>query len=793
MDKIKSPKNLNFNKNKKLFKMINKISSIFLFFVIIAGIFLITQSNVSDSTLNTSGTILGSVYWLKLSGIKQQSNLTIYMGFASNNSNLFNGINVGEAPQLSPIYGQYDDGSNIFLYYSNFTNISDWKINNATVSYGKGLNISFNNFGYVATSQKFGPGTAFMSYITDIGDLDDVGYFDTNISLNGGTTWAGAYIRLACGNTYPDQWNSSGEANCCGNPYGYFTNTEGVKGIYYVEILNTTSSKQFLNGIESKIIDVNYPNYPASVGFIGRAILNAQWAAVLEIPPNGVMPSVSFGTVHNSSLASGITVPQGIEYYLPIKIYNNQSVSTQSPYQQMIVVNSSLYSRYEASNLQNIEFFYPNGTIIPSWLEMGNSNTAGLQSNLIIKVNPAKNTSIIFNGQLFYPNETGTLVLSNLTPGKYNIFVQNPYYAWFFNTYNISAGTKVINITLNESQKYIGEGAQYPWVQIGPAYVPNPFDNQGTVYFNASGHIGLIKINPKNPNIIYIASGFSENGITGPIAAGGVYVTYNDGKTWLPRDFGLPYGPISALYLDPYNTSILLVAVSNHGIYRSTDGGLWWYQVSNITQVNNFQQSNGTIFAGSNYGIIESKDYGQTWKIIYHSNYFVGPISVSKSTIYAMVWGPGAPGMGVSYIYLIRSTDMGSNWTLLHTFIGNYPMFISASPFNPLEFYFKYAYPGNTSIMYSNDGGLTYITLNLSAKNIIFDPNNSSIIFGYGPFIYSFDGGKSFKVGTPAIDQMGLDVYTGNGIVLVLGSDQGLYQSNDLGITWKPISGDLSD
>lgn len=754
------------------------------------------QHDINAGVVEASGSVFGSTYWLKLAGIKPHSSLTVYMGFASTSSNLFNGVDVGEAPQLSTVYGLYDDGANVFLYYTNFTGLNGWMTKNATVSYGRGLNISFGSNGYVATTDKFGPGTAFMSYITSISDTNNVGYLNTNVTVNSGMGLAGAFIRLACGRTYPDQWNVSGEANTCGSPDGYFVNTEGVPGIYYVGIINSTSSKQSLNGVSSRVIDTDYPSYPTSVGFNGPHSLSAQWAAVLALPPNGVMPNATLGALQPSSSASGITIPKGILYYLPITIENGQSVQTQDPYQQMIIVNSSLYAKYEAPNLQNIEFFYANGTIIPSWLESGNSNTAGLESDLIIKVNPAEGTQLIINGQTQYPNTSGYVVLNYIPPGRYYVFAENPYYKWFFNEYNLMAGKNEINITLGVPQEYKGVGEQYPWVQIGPAYINNPFNAQGSIYLNASGHIGLIQIDPKNPDIIYIASGYASNGIMGPIGDGGVYLTYDDGQTWLPRDFGLPYGPASALYMDPANTSILLVAIYSHGIFRTTDGGLWWYQVSNITGVNSFQLSNGTIFAGSDEGIIESQDDGQTWKIIYPSRYFTGPVSVSGSTVYAMVWGPAAPGIGLSYIYFIRSTDMGTNWSVLHQFTGNYPIFVSASPFNSSELYLEYAYPNSNNILYSNNGGLTFVNLSIGPlKDIVFDPDNSSVIWGYGPgrFIYSFNGGSSFDIGVPATDQMGMAVYPGNGTVLVLGSDQGLYQSNDGGLSWKPISGDLSD
>src|SRR5579883_15846 len=759
-------------------------------------VFTSPQPTPESSITHASTSAFGSTYWLKLAGISPHSNMTIYMGFASPNSTLLNGVNVGEAPQLSPAYGRYDDGAHVFGYYTNFTQPTGWVTDNANVFYGKGLGTSFSGFGYVVTSSKFAPGTAFMAYMTSIGDTDNVGYFDTNTSLNGGTSWAGAFIRLACGSTYPDQWNASGEANGCGSAYGQFMNTEGVPGIYYVGIINSTSSYQSFNGIFGRIIDTNYPSYPASVGFSGQGSIAAQWAAIMALPPHGVMPRTTVGSVQPSSVASGISIPSDVLYYVPITITNDQSEKTQDPYQQMLVVNSSVYAKYEASNLQNVEFFYANGTVIPSWLQSGNSNTSGIVTRLIIKVNPAENTTLTINGQMEYPNSSGYLVLNDALPGKYSIFAENPFYDWFFNVYNVSMGTNYINITLRAPQKYAGEGAQYPWVQIGPAYISNPFNVQGSVYSNASGHIGLIQIDPKNADTIYIASGFASDGIMGPVADGGVYITYNGGRTWQPRDFGLPYGPISALYMDPTNTSILLVAVSNHGIYRTIDGGLRWYQVSNITGVNDFKGGNNYVFAGSNSGLVKSEDDGQTWKIIYPSEYFTGPISLSGNTIYAMVWGPAAPGNGLSYIYFIRSTDMGNSWTTLHTYIGNYPIFISASPFNSSKLYLDYAYPNDNNILYSADGGLTFVNLSIGPlKDIVFDPDNSSILWGYGPgrFIYSFDGGNSFTVGEPATDQMGMDVYPGNGSLLVLGSDQGLYLSKDWGVTWMSVSGDLSD
>ncbi|MGC8533058.1 MAG: hypothetical protein ACP5MV_00270 [Candidatus Parvarchaeum sp.] len=59
--------------------------------------------------------------------------------------------------------------------------------------------------------------------------------------------------------------------------------------------------------------------------------------------------------------------------YVPLTI--TSSSATSNPFQQEVTVNMNDYSSYAASNLQNIEFLYPNGTVIPSWRENGTSST----------------------------------------------------------------------------------------------------------------------------------------------------------------------------------------------------------------------------------------------------------------------------------------------------------------------------------------------------------------------------------------------------------------------------------
>ena len=70
------------------------------------------------------------------------------------------------------------------------------------------------------------------------------------------------------------------------------------------------------------------------------------------------------------------SLPTGVVEYAPVTITNSQSSATTNPFDQMVSVDSSTYSSYEASDLQNVEWFTSSGTIIPSWIASGNSNSA---------------------------------------------------------------------------------------------------------------------------------------------------------------------------------------------------------------------------------------------------------------------------------------------------------------------------------------------------------------------------------------------------------------------------------
>ncbi|MGD0729413.1 MAG: hypothetical protein ABR981_05035, partial [Candidatus Micrarchaeaceae archaeon] len=121
---------------------------------------------------------------------------------------------------------------------------------------------------------------------------------------------------------------------------------------------------------------------------------------------NYVWKPTAIGTYHISAYDSNYNlyknqtvnviapkVPQNVTSYLPITFNNNQSIGTGSNFQQIFYLNPSAYSNYLDPNLNNVVFFYGNGTIVNSWLEGGSwlngqINKTSREADYWLKINP---------------------------------------------------------------------------------------------------------------------------------------------------------------------------------------------------------------------------------------------------------------------------------------------------------------------------------------------------------------------------------------------------------------------
>ncbi len=308
-----------------------------------------------------SNTATRTVYWLKLSnGVPAQTSITIYMGFASQATNLFDGQTIGEASQLSPVYGQYDNGAEIFGLYDNFvgtTLSSQWSnfgsngiqgslsqitVNNglvltptlgalyyqgtwvgATSSLRAQLTESLAADAYIAAAQ---PVTNFARSACQIGcfetrfGFEDV--FPSNLAEGNGTGFDIASSSVVAVSN--DQYTvvNVGLPTTTLNQFNvysvdYRTNSVGFQ-VNYVDVSGpVTTNVPSPSSQMGLFLETNYQQISSLVG----------WIRTRASPPNGIMPRATVQvkatgltpTVDNADVleqATSIQLPVGSQLYI---------------------------------------------------------------------------------------------------------------------------------------------------------------------------------------------------------------------------------------------------------------------------------------------------------------------------------------------------------------------------------------------------------------------------------------------------------------------------------------------
>lgn len=178
-------------------------------------------------------------------------------------------------------------------------------------------------------------------------------------------------------------------------------------------------------------------------------------------------------------------------------------------------------------------------------------------------------------------------------------------------------------------------------------------------------HIGKIAVDPKNPNIVFVAA---IGHMYGPSADRGVFRSKDGGKTWQKVLFhNNDVGAIEVV-IDPSNSQIVYAGLWNTrrppwftyaptngpggGIFKSTDGGNSWKPLTNGLPTGTIGRT-GIAVAPSNpnrlYAVVDCLD----------------PDPTAAKNVVAAPSGPGAapapPGQGGVF----RSDNAGTTWTKL--------------------------------------------------------------------------------------------------------------------------------
>lgn len=241
---------------------------------------------------------------------------------------------------------------------------------------------------------------------------------------------------------------------------------------------------------------------------------------------------------------------------------------------------------------------------------------------------------------------------------------------------------------------------------------------------NVQGRIRSVVVDPRDTagNTWFVGS-----------VGGGVWKTTDGGNTWQDLTSGLPNLSTSTIAMCNSNPDVLYVgtgegyynidAIGGSGIWKSTDGGNTWNQLSSTTNAAQFRDvmrivvnpnnanevvvatSHNITTSSSGYSkILRSTDGGNSWTETLTNKNDIQQVVANPSNfknLYAAVYGKG----------VYKSTDAGSTWAFSSVgldFINLGRLELSVSPVNSQNLFLVADQNGSAMFYFSSDAGASW-------------------------------------------------------------------------------------
>ena len=220
----------------------------------------------------------------------------------------------------------------------------------------------------------------------------------------------------------------------------------------------------------------------------------------------------------------------------------------------------------------------------------------------------------------------------------------------------------------------------------------------------------------------------------------------------------------------------ILVGTLGNRVYRSPADGLRWTQsaVGAIGEyVFSFAKQNGSIFAGTDRGVYESIDGGNSWLHRTDS-------SIAGSAFAVALTSDGTIFAGTSF-GVVRSTDGGSTWG--HSGIAGSTVFFMSAANDDMIF----AATEKDGVFSSTDHGTTWVSRSLVRDDLqTIDVNGEGDVFA-GAFggVYRLQKDSSSWEYSPFTDGYVYTLVFAGLQTIYAGAYDGVWVSNDNGDTWQ--------
>lgn len=298
------------------------------------------------------------------------------------------------------------------------------------------------------------------------------------------------------------------------------------------------------------------------------------------------------------------------------------------------------------------------------------------------------------------------------------------------------------------------------------------FDSQN------SFSIGCVVIDPNNANVVWVGSG--ENNSQRSVSYGdGIYKSLDGGKNW--KNMGLKKSEhIGKIVIDPRNSNVVYVAAQgplwgpggDRGLYKTTNGGETWDPVLKIGEntgvsdiamdprdpdvlyVSSYQRRRHVwtlINGGPESAIHKSMDGGKTWVKLTEGlpSGDIGRIGlaispVNPDIVFALIETSDNSGG------FFRSSDRGASWEKRYDYVSTSAQYYQEIICDPKDV--DRVYSMDTYLKLTDDGGKTWRNLGNEHRHvddhavwIDADNTNHMMIGGDGGLYESYDLGKTFR------------------------------------------------